>query len=160
MKPCPKPVKQKRKKRAPNPNSQKELEKRLEALVRKIVFWRDSGKCIEADIDGGRCSDVLQWGHWIARKQSAWMKLTLATFVQCSNHNGLEYHGDKTMTKVVSRLLGQTWIDRVTDEQMAHRGQKPNVDDLKARIQICEMLWEHRPIVYDTARLLELGYYG
>ncbi len=36
-------------KKAKRSNSRKELEKRLEALIRQIVWWRDGGKAIRKD---------------------------------------------------------------------------------------------------------------
>src|SRR5688500_10099227 len=76
----------------------KDLEKQLEAMVKLIIFWRDGLECVQKEQDGIRCGgNGLGWGHYIAQKQSDWLRYDLGNvFVQCSSHNKLDYHGDKT----------------------------------------------------------------
>ena len=145
------------------PGTKKDYEKRLEARVRDLVLWRDGEKCIEADIDGSRCSQTLQWGHYWSRHQSAWLKLTLFTFVQCSAHNKLHYEGDQTMTAALTALFGDQWdwwIGMVNSERIAHAREIPRIDDLRVRLEVYDMLWEHRPRLHDVKSLIAAGYYG
>lgn len=156
----PKPVR-KPKRKAKRTNARKELERKLEyEVIRPLVAWRDGSKCVCADVDGGRCKGPLQWGHYLSRHSSSWMKLTIATFVQCSAHNTLEYHGDKTMTKAVLRLLGQEWIGRITDEALAHPREKPSMEVLRARLYLYQKLLDWRPATYTHGDLVNGGYYG
>lgn len=160
----PKPTRVKKAKcaKGPRPGSRKDLEVRLEALIRQIVWWRDGSQCVERFVDGGRCSGGIQWGHFTPRKQSRWLKLTIQSFCQCRNHNGLHDKGSQTMANAINHLLGPEWIQRHELERDAHRypNDKVHVEDLKARLQVYEMLWEHRPTLYDTKELIARGYYG
>jgi hypothetical protein len=66
------------------------------------------------------------------------------------------------MATAVGALLGQEWLNMHDAERAGHRGDKKDVplDELQARIKWYGDLWEHRPVIYDTAHLRRLGYYG
>ncbi len=152
MKPCPKPKRRKKTER-------QALEAELEKLIREIVWWRDGGKCIEADVDGIRCGGSIQWGHFTPRGQSKWLKFTLATFCQCRNHNALHDKGSQTMALAVGKLLGLDWIERHEANRDSHRGCKIHEYDLQERLEEYRLLWEMRPSLHDTKTLIEGGYY-
>jgi hypothetical protein len=90
------------------------------------------------------------------------MKLTIQTFCQCKNHNGLHDKGSQTMANAINQLLGPEWVQRHEAERDAHRSpnNKVGIEVLKARLQLYEMLWAHRPALYDTNELRARGYYG
>lgn len=156
MKPAPKPLRAPKKRRS----ERKQLEAELEAIIRELVWWRDSGECIEKAIDGARCGGSLQWGHFIPRRQSRWMKFTLATFVQCANHNLLHDKGSPTMSTALALLLGKDWMLRQEIERAAHRDGKVPIWELRDRIERYRLLLDNRPSLYTTEQLVELGYYG
>lgn len=155
MRPAPKPVHKRAKRK--RTNARREIEKRTEKRVRDIVFWRDGNECCEKALDGARCGGGLQWGHVVARSRSSWLKLTIEnTRVQCANHNLIHHLGDPTLFIVV----GEYRLGKLRDEMQAHRGQKPTAEDLKCRLEVYDMLLEHRPSVFNKERLEALGYYG
>lgn len=161
----PKPQKQlkerKRIGKAPvRPGTKQDVAQELEALIRKIVTWRDGNKCIEADIDGARCGGSMQWGHYVTRSRSAWLSMTLATFRQCGNHNLLHKLQDPMMAAAVVKLLGSAWIAEITAEQRAHSDGKVYLHDLRERLERYQALWDNRPAVYTVKLLLRKGYYG
>lgn len=148
--PAPKPVRKTR----------KQLEAELETIIRQIVWWRDGGECVEKEVDGARCGGVIQWGHYTPRRQSAWLKFTLATFCQCRNHNGLHDRGSQTMAYAIANLLGKEWQARHEVERDAHRrGYKIPIWELEERLERYRTLWENRPSVYTTRDLEKMGYY-
>ena len=161
----PKPLKalkeRKRMGKAPvRPGTKQDVAQELEALIRQIVMWRDGNKCIEADIDGGRCGGAMQWGHFVPRSRSAWLSMTLATFRQCGNHNLLHRYNDPMMAAAVVKLLGPKWLAAITAEQQAHSDGKVYLHDLSERLERYQELWDNRPAVYTVKTLLARGYYG
>jgi hypothetical protein len=161
----PKPVKalkeRKRMGKAPVlPGTKQDVAQELEALIRAIVMRRDGNRCIEADIDGGRCGGAMQWGHFVPRSRSAWLSLTLATFRQCSNHNLLHRYNDPMMAAAVVKLLGPEWLARITAEQRAHSDGKVYLHDLQERLDKYRDLLDNWPAVYTVKTLLARGYYG
>ena len=156
----PKQKAEKKPKQKRTKSTRKQLEAQLEALIRQIVWWRDGGRCIEADIDGVRCGGGIQWGHFTPRRQSAWLKFTLATFCQCRNHNGLHDKGSQTMGLAVDMLLGTEWHRQHEIERDAHRNAKITTSDLQDRLKFYQELWDNRPSVFAPEMLKELGYYA
>jgi len=159
MRPKPKPARAPKGKRKKPKSERKLLEAELEAVIRELVWWRDGGKCIEADIDGARCGGPLQWGHYVTRHESRWMKLTIASFVQCRNHNGLHHHNSQTMSAAVGGLLGLEWQATLDAERAAHRDGKVSLGVLRERIERYRALYDNCPATYNTKLLLQLGYY-
>lgn len=139
----------------------KDLERRLEDAIRELVFWRDGNTCIEHAIDGCRCGGGPQWGHFVPRKQSRWLKLMYYnTWVQCRDHNGLHDKGDQTMSTAIAALLGPGYGLMMNAERDYGRGRKVTEEDLKCRLEIVQSLLDHRPTFYDTEELVRKGYYG
>lgn len=135
--------------------------KQLEDICRRLAFWRDGGICIEQEIDGGRCGGAIQWGHFIPRQQSKYLKYSLSnTFCQCSNHNGLHHHGAQTMGAWYSAKFGEqahVLIDKMARENV---GAKILVSDYRERLEYYIRLYENRPALHDLGTLIQLGYYG
>ena len=142
------------------PGTKQDVSQELEALIRTIVMRRDGNRCIEADIDGGRCGGAMQWGHYVPRSRSARLALTLATFRQCSNHNLLHRYNDPMMAAAVVRLLGPGWLARIAAEQQAHSDGKVYLHDLQERLDKYRDLLDNWPAVYTVKTLLKRGYYG
>ena len=140
--------------------TRKGVQSQLEDAIRELVWWRDSGICIEAATDGGRCGGGNQWGHFISRHNSPWLAFTISTFVQCRNHNGIHAHDTTPMTIAINKLLGPEWIESMYATQRQYVHIKPNKDDLKCRLEVYRMLLAHRPSIYTVAELLAGGYYG
>lgn len=156
----PKPVKSKRAKRTTAKSERKQLEARLEKLCREMCVWRDGG-CILRNIDGGRCSTTLQWGHFIARRMSAYHVFFLGgSFLQCSAHNLLHHHGDQIFIDFYLREFGLDAYHAFQADVWAHRYQKPEIWELREWIEEYEGLLAGRPVIYDTPSLIRLGYYG
>jgi len=60
----------------------------LDSLCRLITTWRDGCTCVLSEVDGGKCSNVSQWGHVIPQGGSAYLVYELSnSFRQCSSHN-------------------------------------------------------------------------
>ena len=158
----PKPPKRVKGKRRAMPR-RKQLEQQLEAVVKLIVFWRDAQACVLADIDGGRCRGDIQWGHFIPRKSSKYLKFDLATFSQCRGHNFLHDKNDPIFGIWFGKTFGLAAQEALSVEQRAHTGANydQTVDDLEAMLARYLELFENRYYVeLDKASLIAAGYYG
>lgn len=157
----PKPVKQAKKSKRTKPR-RKILEQQLEAVVKLIVFWRDGAECVERHIDGARCGGGIQWGHYIPRQQSRWLKYNLATFAQCRNHNNLHDKGAQTMGVWFCDTFGTEAAKALELERAAHRGQpQQTIQELEEMLAHYDELYQNRYFVELTLeRLVAAGYYG
>jgi len=160
----PKPTKADRpKKRKVSKPRRKILEAQLEDICRQLVFWRDGSQCIERDIDGVRCGGGIQWGHYIPRQQSKWLKYDLGnTFCQCRNHNNLHDKGAQTMAAWFGLKFGagvQLKMEQVRDW---HRGAKDRtIQELEEMLAEYDELLQNRyhvDLTHDA--LMAAGYYG
>jgi len=159
--PYPKPTKaQKGKKRKTSASKRKVLERELESLARELVNWRDS-ECIEKAMDGGRCSGVLQWGHFVPRQTSPFMVYVIGnTFKQCAGHNFLHHHKDPTFHRWYVNRFGGAAFDAICAEAHLRVGQKQELWELEEMIARYQYLLDDRPALYSFSDLVELGYYG
>ena len=161
MNPHPKPVRKKKgKPRRRKITTLRRLELRAEKLIREIVWWRDGGQCVLKGLDGGRCGGPLQWGHFITRHNSPWLKLTLFTFVQCRNHNMLHDRRDPVFGEWVAATFGLQTITALRTLQELCKGRKPDEAELRERIAVFEELLAERPTVWTFGYLVKIGYYG
>ena len=159
----PKPEKQKKQKKAKVMPKRKMLEAQIEAISKLIVFWRDGCQCVEADIDGVRCGGGNQWGHYIPRQQSRWLKYDLGnTFSQCRNHNNLHDKGSQTMGTWFSSTFGVQAALAMEKERDAHRGEKnKTVQELEEMLAHYDELYQNRYTADLTIGGLVMGgYYG
>src|SRR3990167_1424916 len=103
----PKPVKEHKQKRVNKERERKVLEKRLEALVRHIVYWRDSCVWVERDMDGVKCRGVIQWGHFLTRHNAPALKYDLGnSYCQCASHNLIHDKNDMMMVNWFMQTFG------------------------------------------------------
>lgn len=159
MKPYPKPT------RPPKGNKKtvplrKRLEAEIERLSRELVWWRDGGRCVLAEIDGGRCGGPIQWGHFIPRSRSAYLKFAVGnTFCQCGNHNLLHKNGDEVFSVWYSMFFGQRAHAAIWNEARSHKG-KPQTWELEDWIKDHQDLLDDRPSTYTRPMLIERGFYG
>lgn len=157
----PKPTKQPKAKRTTTKSTRTMLEKRLEELCREIVFWRDGSQCVEREIDGGRCRGPIQWGHFIPRQQSAWLKYSIGnTFCQCAGHNLLHDKGAQTFQSWYAMTFGADALRFIDAESRAYVGAKYQIHELGEMIVDYEHLLELRPPVYRFSDLVLMGYFG
>lgn len=163
--PRPKPTKadRKRKTKAARP-ARKILEKQLEDICRRIVFWRDGMECVEKELDGVRCNEVIQWGHYTPRQQSRWLKYDLGnTFAQCGSHNNLHDKGAQTMGVWFALKFGAETAKAMELERDAHRGKKNrSVVELAEMLARYDNLYENRYAMLgaNIQQLVQAGYYG
>ena len=160
--PKPKPEKQKKTKRVPVEKQRKRLEKQIEGIVKLIIFWRDGQQCVQRNADGARCGNGLMWGHYIAQKQSHWLKYDLGNvFVQCGSHNYLDFHGDKSYGVWFISTFGVDAAQAMENERNARRGHKHTIDELETMLAHYDDLYQNRYTVELTMCGLVLsGYYG
>jgi len=160
--PKPKPEKRKKTKRVPVEKRRKRLEKQLEGIVKLIIFWRDGQQCVQRNMDGARCGNGLMWGHYIAQKQSHWLKYDLGNvFVQCGSHNYLDFHGDKSYGVWFISTFGVDTAQAMENERNARRGHKHTIDELEIMLARYDDLYQNRFTVDLTMSGLVLGgYYG
>lgn len=162
---CPKPEKQKRKPRpAKLPTRYEILEQQVEDTIKLIICWRDSQECVMKDIDGGRCGNGLMWNHYIAQKQSHWMKYDLGNaYWGCGNHNLLDKNGDPTLKIWVQKTFGTSVVLALQAEARAHSGNKlqRTEQDLEALRAHYDQLYQDRFFVgTDIPSRIKAGYYG
>lgn len=159
-KPKPEP---KRKKARHSINARKVIEQQLEDICKLLVFWRDGAECVERNMDGGRCGGGVQWGHYVPRQQSRWLKYEIGnTFAQCRNHNLLHDKGAQTMGVWFVSTFGTRAACMIEAERAAHRGEKnQTIDELREMLDRYTELYQNRfyvtPILSD---LIAAGYYG
>lgn len=156
IRPAPKPTKQRK-------PARKILEQQLEDICKHLVFWRDGAQCIERNIDGARCGGGIQWGHYIPRQQSRWLKYEIGnTFAQCRNHNNLHDKGAQTMGAWFALTFGVTAVVMLEAERAAHRGDKnQTVDELRDMLDRYTELYQNRYFVgLELCDLVAAGYYG
>ena len=151
MKAYPKPVRE---------NKQNTLEQ-LEDVVRRIVFWRDGSQCVEAELDGGRCHGSIQWGHFIPRQQSKFLKYDIGnSFCQCQTHNYLHDKGSQTFAAWYAGKFGPRALSNIETAARLNVGRKIYVADYKEQLEKYIAMFENRPSEYDFDTLVQLGYYG
>lgn len=162
----PKPTKASRPKLPKKPSSakmRKMLCKHLEAIVKEIIFWRDAQVCVQTATDGHRCGNGLMWGHYIAQKQSSWLRYELGNvFVQCGNHNQLDFRGDKSYAVWFMTTFGPASAQAMENERDAHRGGKQRsiieLEELLSKYD--ELLQSRFTVSADIPSLVEAGYFG
>lgn len=165
--PKPKPEPSGKKTRRMSKPRRKILEQQIEAIVKQIVFWRDGAECVERHIDGGRCGGKMNWGHFIPRSRSKYLKYDLATFVQCDSHNLIHDSkktggGDPIFSIWFVKTFGIDALDALSKEQREHTGQKDRtIPELEEMLAHYDNLYQNRFYVnLDTPSLVEHGYYG
>ena len=160
--PCPKPTKEKKPKRVPIEKQRKKLEKQIEAMVKQIIFWRDGQVCVMGKIDGGRCGNGLMWNHFIAQKQSSYLRLDLGNvFVGCGSHNMLDFRGDKTLAIWFMRTFGTVAAEAMQAAAREHSGKKRTLDELETLLAHYDELYQNRYTVdLALSALIRAGYYG
>jgi len=159
--PCPKPAREKKQRKA-TPR-RKVLEGQLEAIVKMIVFWRDSQMCVQQATDGARCGNGLTWGHYIAQKQSAWLRYDLGnSFCQCGNHNLLDFHGDKSYATWYTATFGQVAAEAMQAEARAHSGKpQRTIQELEMMLAQYDTLYQDRFFApEEIGGRVAAGYYG
>jgi len=167
MAPHPKPDKKAKGKRTMTKPRRKVLNAQLEAIVKQIVFWRDGGQCVEREIDGGRCGNVMQWGHFIPRARSKYLKYDLATFVQCNNHNLIHDSrkpggGDPVFGLWVTKKFDVGALEALSlTQRMNIDGKDRTIPELEEMLAYYDELYQNRYYAsLDTASLVAAGYYG
>jgi len=159
--PKPKPVREPKAKKLTAPKRRKLLEKEVEALMRELVWWRDGSRCVLAEIDGKKCGNGIQWGHFIPRSRSAYMVYILGnSFCQCGNHNLMHKHEDPVFGVWYSGTFGQAASEAILADVRAHAGKKPAEWELQEWIDELRSLLDDRPAVHTLELLIERGYYG
>lgn len=166
----PKPTKSDRPK---NPKvskpKRKVLEKQIEEMVKRIVFWRDGGQCVERDIDGGRCGGIMNWGHFIPRNKSKYLKYDLATFVQCGAHNMMHDSrktggGDPIFGIWFTKTFGIEVLEELSRVQRENQNDKGkhSIPDLEEMLAHYDDLYQNRYTapVGDLQAMIWAGYYG
>uniref|UniRef100_A0A6M3LTC2 Uncharacterized protein n=1 Tax=viral metagenome TaxID=1070528 RepID=A0A6M3LTC2_9ZZZZ len=144
----------------------KVLEVQLEAIVKMLVFWRDASQCVLVDIDGGRCRGKLNWGHFIPRARSKYLKYDLATFVQCDAHNLIHDSrktggGDPIFGLWFASRFGLDALERISQVQREHIGDKYTVPELEELLAHYDELYQDRFYAdLTTESLVERGFYG
>lgn len=162
----PKPVKKPKGKKKLSKSRRKILEAQLEAIVKQIVFWRDGAECVLKHIDGGRCGGKLNWGHFVPRSRSRWLKYDLATFVQCDSHNLIHDSrktggGDPIFGLWFSKTFGLPALEAISDEQRGHIGGNQSVPELEEMLAHYDELYQNRYFVkLEVLDLVRAGYYG
>lgn len=164
----PKPVRQKSgtsRKSGKVKSRRKILEQQLEAMVKQIIFWRDGQECVQHGLDGARCGNGLMWGHYVAQKQSHWLKYDLGNvFVQCGNHNLLDHNGDKSYSVWFANTFGQEAANATVMCGIEHRGIKRTIAELEEMLAHYDHLFENRFYADENGNLLnelvKAGYYG
>ena len=138
------------------------LESQLEAICKQIVFWRDGCQCVESDIDGARCGNGIQWGHFIPRKQSNWLKYDLGnTFCQCGSHNYLHDKGAVTMSAWFAEMFGPRAIKVIDATARAHSGgKKRTTQELEEMLVKYQALYDNRFTSSSYWDFIRNGYYG
>lgn len=165
--PKPKPAPMQGKRRKQSKPRRKILEAQIEAMVKQIVFWRDGGECVERNVDGGRCGGKMNWGHFIPRSRSKYLKYDLATFVQCDNHNLIHDSkrtggGDPIFGLWFAKTFGLEALEAMSREQREHlNGKDRTIPELEEMLAHYDELYQNRYYVeLDTPSLVKAGYYG
>jgi len=154
-----KPVKAAKVKKLTAPKRRKLLEKRAEALSRELVHWRDGDVCVEEGM--GKCSSVLQWGHFIPQGKSPSLQYAVGnTFRQCSGHNTSHYYGDQTMIDWYIMTFGKEAYHALQADYRSRIKTKYQEWELEEVIAEHERLLENRPAFHTPELLAELGYFG
>lgn len=156
-----KPTKQPKGKKLTAPKRRKLLEKELESLMRELVWWRDGSTCVLKDIDGSKCGNGTQWGHFVPRSRSSYLVYRLGnSYVQCGNHNLMHHHEDPVFGVWYSGTFGQAAAEAILADVRAHKGKKPVEWELQEWIDELKALLDDRPATYTQELLIERGYYG
>lgn len=128
-----------------------------------IMFWRDGNTCVMGSMDGSRCGNGLMWNHFIAQKQSSWLRLDIGNFFcGCGSHNMLDFRGDKVLAIWYMRTFGVDCAEKLQLEASLNKGKKRTIHELEAMLQKYDELYQNRYFV-DSGNLNELverGYYG
>lgn len=150
----------------PSKPRRKILEAQLEAIVKQIVFWRDGSECVLRYIDGGRCGGKMNWGHFIPRSRSGWLKYDLATFVQCDSHNLIHDSrktggGDPIFGLWFSKTFGLPALEAMSEAQRLNIGNKHTIPELEELLKHYDTLYENRYFITPEKHdLIAAGYYG
>ncbi len=155
-------------KKVPVAKRKKILEAQLEAIVKQIVHWRDASTCVLVNIDGGRCGGKVNWGHFIPRARSKYLKYDLATFIQCDSHNLIHDSkktggGDPIFGLWFTETFGIEALRAMSVEQRTHLNAdgKVSIVDLEAQLAHYDELYQNRFYVNaDIPSLVAAGYYG
>jgi len=163
--PKPKPVKEKKPRKAKRVSRRKILEQQLKDMVIAIIFWRDGQECVQKPSDGARCGNGLAWGHYIAQGQSAWLRYDLGNvFVQCGNHNLLDYNNDKSYSAWFTLTFGEDAVRAMDAERAAHSGKshgQRTIDELETMLAHYDDLYQNRYTApEDLFGRIQAGYYG
>jgi len=158
----PKPTKEKRPKRKLSKSNRSLLEKQIEATLKLIIFWRDNQQCVMQNIDGARCGNGLMWNHFIAQKQSSWLRLELGNvFCGCGNHNLLDFRGDKTLSIWFMKTFGVDAAEAMNKEARTNSGKKRTIPELEALLAHYDDLYQNRFYIDSTQQgLIDAGYFG
>ena len=159
--PAPKPSKQSKKRTT---SKRKMLEKQIEEVGKMIMFWRDGNTCVMGNMDGSRCGNGLMWNHFIAQKQSSWLKLDIGNFFcGCGSHNMLDFRGDKVLAIWYMRTFGVDCAEKLQLEASLNKSKKRTIPELEAMLTHYDELYQDRLYVKDVGdvnELAERGYYG
>lgn len=163
MKPKPKPTKAEKPKARKKKTNRQKLIIELSNLMRELTTWRDGCICVLSEVDGGRCSEVSQWGHVIPQGGSGYLKHSLSnSFRQCSSHNKIH---DK-----INPLLYINWyrhkFGSLATDMLDEASKKTyhifSIQDLIDMRDNLKQLIENRYSMNGAslAELVDAGYYG
>lgn len=131
-------------------------------MVKLIIFYRDGQQCVMRQIDGGRCGNGLMWNHFIAQKQSNWLKLDLGNVhVGCGNHNYLDFRGDKTFSVWFNKTFGFDNAVRMLQVSREMKGKKRTIAELAELLARYDELYQNRfTVESDLRSQIKAGWYG
>lgn len=138
----------------------------LDSLCRLITIWRDGCTCVLADVDGGKCSQVSNWGHVIPQGGSAFLVYELSnSFRQCSSHNKIH---DDVNPLIYSEWYAAKWGKRalamLSQAQIDHRDNENDYStaDLRNMVITYSDLYDMR-YSFSSSTIqdkVEAGFYG
>lgn len=133
-------------------------------LCRRIVEWRDGVTCVLADIDGGKCSTIPNWGHVIPQNGSAYLVYNLSnSFRQCSAHNIIHAQVNPLLyPQWYGMKFGNRAKEMLSQAQIDHRNEGLNENELFSKLIDLSDLYDMRHS-FGTATLeekVEAGFYG
>lgn len=160
----PKPTKQQKQKRVSAASERKTLDRQIDKLCREITHWRDGLQCVLRHLDGGHCSDVIQWSHVIAQGSSKFLQQSLSNaFDTCSSHNIMHNGAPILYLNWYAAKFGKRALEMLEAERLAHYGKWAGftIVELRERKEHYERLYEERRYVdLNIFTLVSLGYYG
>lgn len=159
--PKPKPVKEKKAKRAKYVPPRQRVKKELYRVLSEIVRWRDGYKCVQAGTRRGRCYGAMTDGHIIVRADYGTTFDLLNNHCQCAGHNDWHRNHEVDYQDWFIGVFGEAAWAHLREKAIACQGEKsmttPELEELLKRYQ---ELWDNRPTTYDRQWLIDLGYYG